>query len=614
MVDTLREQPSTFVLKCLESFPFRALNKAVPEAFPIWETLLTKLHNSEDGYIPEFPYKSCDELVLRIAWLIEMRDEKSPEGQELVLSCRRVLKCVYMQYNGVLERLYKEHDRVQHSLYTLGLHIPLGSDARTALSLQQAIKNEVNGFLVDLSEAKERLEEIIEKEEVTLNEILQEENKVEIVSGSDEDSGDDGGLTIRYQNFPQALNPNQVQLQERLYQNQCVLTCLQPSRRTGSLPELMEILSERIKGDKEVLAVFGSVRQRNGGITDSESIEPWLRRHQHSIECTIGVIKDIEKDLEIKIQKSESPAQLILRHREMNGIADEDAVMSTNVARPRSRSYEHSPLLNRRHSSAIAGTNSTWGEDADMRIGLSERTDRNRLSVNLTTHRPRSASPSKILRVNGGPPVPVRSPSSKSMSSSNGSNSDIIGAIHSSSSIADIHSTNKDMPLAFTRVQSLKSNNSVQVVAGRRKLPGKSRHSWNALSSSKSTGNVSSVKKQKSLFRSESEEVGPWERQVSLLLSCGVIVSHYTIAPAGFPAPKMHVFFNFVWSISQLCTQNCTCIMIVYLLQLSVDSQHIHVGHYMLIQQELEAKTKELRFTREQLHELRRRERELTDR
>ncbi len=516
VVDTLREQPSTFVLKCLESFPFRALNKAVPETFPIWETLLTKLHNSEDGYIPKFPYKSCDELVLRIAWLIETRDEKSPEGQELVLSCRRVLKCVYMQYNGVLERLYKEHERVQHSLYTLGLHIPLGSDARTALSLQQAIKNEVNGFLVDLSDAKERLVEIIEKEEVTLNEILQEDNKVEIVSGSDEDSGDDGGVTIRYQNFPQAPNPNQVQLQERLYQNQCVLTCLQPGRRTGSLPELMEILSERIRGDKEVLAVFGSVRQRSGGITDSESIEPWLRRHQHSIECTIGMIKDIEKDLEIKILKSESSAQFNLRHREMNGIADED--MSTNVARPRSRSYEHShsPPINRRHSSVIAGTTSTWGEDADTRIGLSERTDRNRLSVHLSTHRPRSTSPSKILRVNGGPPV--RSPSSKSMSSSNGSNSDIIGAVKSSSSVGDIHSTNKsDMPLAFTRVQSLKTNHSVQVVTGKRKLSVKSRNSWNALSSSKSTGNVSSVKKQKSLFRSESEEVGPWERQVSLL-------------------------------------------------------------------------------------------------
>lgn len=514
VIDTLREQPSTFILKCLESFPFRALNKAVPDTFPVWETLLTKLHNSEEGHIREFPYHACDELVLRIAWLIEMRDEKSQAGQELVVSCRRVLKCVYMQYDNVLENLYKEHDRVQHSLYTLGLHLPLGSDCRTALSLQQAIKKEINGCLVDLSDAKERLEEIAEKEELTLTEALNEDRKVELtLGGSDEESGDDGGLTMKYQDFPQPPNPNQVQLQERLYQNQCVLTCLQPSRRTGTLPELMELLNERIKGDKEVLAVFGRIRQRNGGITDCEPIDPWLRRHQRSIECTIGLIKDIEKDLEIKVLKSESPAQFQTRHS-----VDEDPQIVP--VRPRSRSHELSPLPLRRHSATIAESNSQWEEYEDARTGISERMDRNRLSVTLSGHRPRSTSPSKRHRVNGGPVVPpVRSPSSKSMSSSNGSNSDII-SVKTSSSIGDLNSTNRDTPLAFTRVQSLKTNHSVQVVAGKRKLPGKTRNSWNSLSGSKSTGNVSNVKKQKSLFLSESSGIGPWERQVSLPSCC----------------------------------------------------------------------------------------------
>ncbi len=77
-------------------------------------------------------------------------------------------------------------------------------------------------------------------------------------------------------------------------------------------------------------------------------------------------------------------------------------------------------------------------------------------------------------------------------------------------------------------------------------------------------------------------------------------------------------FFNFVWFISAILVARLINFIdndrMLLCLQLSVDSQHIHVGHYMLIQQELEAKTKELRFTREQLHELRRRERELTDR
>ena len=510
VVDTLRDLPSTYVLRCLESFPFKPLNKAVPEAFPIWETLLTKLHNSEDGYIPEFPYNACDELVLRIAWLIETREERAPESQELVTSCKRVLKCVYMQYNDILEHLYKEYERVQHALYTLGLHLPLGTDARTALTLQQSIKNEVIGCVVDFNDAKERLEEIAEKEEFTVSEMLLQDRKVDVPSGSDEDSGDDG-LVMRYQDFPQAPNPNQIQLQERLYQNQCVLTCLKPSRRTGNLPELMEILNQRIRGDKEVLAVFGSVRQRNGVINDDEPIEPWLKRHQHSIECIIGIVKEIEKELEIKIIKSESPAMLQLRHKETNGHIDEEPqIVPYTNGRPHSRNHEQSPLLGRRHSSAIV-EQYPWEESDELPNGVMDRTDRNRLSVGnyINIGRPRSASPSKIHRTNGAPPV--RSPSSKSMSSSNGSTNDLVTAVQSSSSIGDLNST-KDTPPAFTRVQSLKTN---QMVAGKRKS--KSRNSWSNLSGgagSKSTGNMTS--KKKSLFRSGSGGIASWDRQVSM--------------------------------------------------------------------------------------------------
>ena len=72
VVEILRELPHSYILKCLESFPFKALNSNVPETFPIWETLLTKLHNSEEGYIPQFPYAACDELVVQIAWQLQL--------------------------------------------------------------------------------------------------------------------------------------------------------------------------------------------------------------------------------------------------------------------------------------------------------------------------------------------------------------------------------------------------------------------------------------------------------------------------------------------------------------------------------------------------------------
>ena len=42
IVEMLRELPRDYLLNCLESFPFIALNRAVPRSFLIWETLLTK--------------------------------------------------------------------------------------------------------------------------------------------------------------------------------------------------------------------------------------------------------------------------------------------------------------------------------------------------------------------------------------------------------------------------------------------------------------------------------------------------------------------------------------------------------------------------------------------
>ena len=505
VVETLRELPHNYVLKCLESFPFKALNEAVPEAFPIWETLLTKLHNSEDGYIPEFPYHACDELVLRIAWLLETWDDRPQDGQELKSSCRRVLKCVYMQYNGVLEHLYKEHDKVEHALYTLGLHLPLGTDLSTALTLQQAIQHEVAGCLIDFNDANESLREISEKEVLTLSEILLEDMKGDARESSGEE-GDDFGLTMRKIEFPLAPNPNQVQLQERLYQNQCIQTCLQPSHRSGTLRELVEILNERVRGDKEVLAVFGRIRQRNGVIGDSEPIEPWLRRHQHSIECTIGLIKEIEKELEITIHKSDSPVQLQNRQKELyvSSCLDDDPQIVPIRPRSRSHEYEKSSSIPRRHSAAIL-EHYGYGDEQHS-------TDRNHLVISQTNHRPRSASPHKILRVNGVPPS--RSVSSKSVSSSTDSSLDIAMSVQTSSSIHDLNSTKDKSPLpAFTRVQSLMTNNSVQVVAGKRQKNGRSPGSWSNLSIS--SGNVSGKKAKKSLYRSRSGNIVSSEIQVS---------------------------------------------------------------------------------------------------
>lgn len=541
VVEMLRELPHDFVLKCLEGFPFKALNRAVPDTFPIWETLLTKLHNSEEGYIPQFPYAACDELVLQIARLLEVCEGRwrregvrgeggggeremevrervgggerggggegkegsgmtrnrsnsgilsnghshSPqEFEQLAQDCRRVLKKVYMQYNEVLEQLYKQHECVQHALYTLSLHMPLGTD-HTAVSLQQAIMEEVKASLEDYGDALERLQELSQSEVLTLSEVLLENqangigrpvgasNGVELVDSNL------GAVRTSTAGLDYTTNPNQIHVQERLYLNQCILTALKPSRRLDNLHQLMELLNERICGDKEVLAIFGSIRQRDGRVKDTEAVEPHLRRHLYSIECAISALKEIEKELQITLPSEPGSPGSTSAEDSCPQIVP-ITLQSVNLE------DEQCPVVGRRPSSDLQDE-CVWEE-----LEMGQRDNRMRLSLPPSHRRPRSASPQKALR---GPGLTFGSSESSGDSATNLANKTSI-----SSSIHDLHST-QSQP-TFTRAQSLKASHTRAVVAG--KVKSKFSIFPNSLTNlSVSSGNVSG-KKPKKLFRSGS--------------------------------------------------------------------------------------------------------------
>lgn len=484
VVETLRELPRDHVLNCLESFPFIELNRAVPRTFLVWETLLTKLHNSEEGYIPQFPYKACDELVMSIAWLMENSVE-----EELVHSCRRVLKCVYMQYNEVLDNLFKEQGRVEHALFTLGLHSPLDKDPHTPLTIKAAIKEEVEACLENYTTALERLEDFQREEAMSLTDMLKE-------GPSELGEGDPTPMDMCM-----TPCPTQIQLHERLYQNQQVLTALQPSRRSGSLKHLLKQLNERIRGDKEVIFIFARVRDRDPSVTDSVPVQPYLRRYQHALELVIGTIKDIEKDLEITIPRVDSPMQLSSRDSAPSSGEEAPQIVPSympSYIRPRSLSYEHvkggvSAAFHRHSVAPILASD-------DEKPMAKTSPPRRNLSV-PHTHRPRSASPQKFLRVSTG----GRMGSMKSVSSGDSSSN-----LQTGGGSASAHDLRSDVPpsLPFTRVQSLKSHHSVQVVAGKRKKGVPIPNSYTNLSST-SAGNVNGK-----YHKSDSEEL--WDgRQVS---------------------------------------------------------------------------------------------------
>lgn len=286
VIETLRGLTGVHILKCLVSFPFNDLNQAIPESFLIWETLMVKLQNSEgEGYIAKVPHAACHDLVSRTGAVLAYLEKHS--NPDLYFQCRRVLKKLYMHYPEITDHLMKENEHLSRALHTLTLHIPLGIDS-SAITLQQAIQDEVTASLIDLKDAIEHLEEL------------------PFQLSSNVSNGIDSGK-VNGKNSMGHHSLTQRQIQERLYFNQCILRGVSPCRRKDNLSQLQEMLQKRIQGDKDVLALFANLRQHHQGLGEVEPVEPKLRHQHHMIECAIAMLQEIKNELAINRSPPASP-------------------------------------------------------------------------------------------------------------------------------------------------------------------------------------------------------------------------------------------------------------------------------------------------------------------
>ena len=467
VVNIIRDNTSDYLSNCLSTFPFKSLNQGVPETLPIWETLLTKLHTNENGYIPCFPYAACDELVFQISYVLEVHKGNPDGDSNTITTCKRVLKKVYMLYGDILERLFEQHAKVERAIHSLSLHLPVGVD-KSAVTLLTTIRKEVVACLQDYHEADDRLSELTKSEQVSLLDILEQGMEKNV------DLPEIAAIPLDL-THSQCLN--QVQIQERLYFNQCVRAALQPNRRRENLAQLLEMLNDRISGDKEVLLLYGLVRQRYHQITDKEPVIVWLKKHQHALECTISVLKDIEKDLCINTKRSsgDPPPPFVPVQVPSPCSTQTDTPHVTLLISSDLRCAPIQLDANSRRASVVSTDSEHWKEVEGERV---EREKHHSLPV-IGRLRPRSASPLKLHRTN----IPcntsnhsidseegVTSPKEEVTSPKEGGAS----LNDSSFSIHDLRGSMKDQPnLAFTRVQSL---NSRPMMAGLKKrfgfLPG----------------------------------------------------------------------------------------------------------------------------------------------
>lgn len=452
VVEMLRELQPNYILKCFESFPLKALNKKIPKTFPIWETLLMKLHNNEDS---QFLHNTCDELALEIGRLLETVKDKPHANADLIHACKRVLRKVYMLYNGVLQSLIKENERIEHAIYSLSLHLPLGTD-HSAVSLHTAIMNEVEACVADYKGTLDRLKDMKEKEPLLSTRML---------GGIPWDGTmeSDEQQVIEFH----APSPSQFQLQERLYINQCIMRALGSNQRSGNLAQLLEMLNKRILGDKEVIALFGSIRMRNEFLSDMDAVEPWLRKHQRAVKCSIAMLKDIEKEQELN--SPPSPTEEFSSSLEDDTSVSPLQYKSNNVP---SNNHLLKPF-NRRGSVAVSVLVNIGEKD-----GEEDETDLKARRHSVPPHceqRPRSASPMKFLRTNGiSRTSSTQHGTVENCSCSSHSSNRSLGGRGNSSSIHDLNSSDLQQPMeAFRRAQSLKAKGSyaVTLVAPQPSMP-----------------------------------------------------------------------------------------------------------------------------------------------
>ena len=457
VLDLLNELSRDYVINCLKSFPFILLNKTTPSSFFIWEMLLTKLKSAEEDYIPQFPYKACDQLVMRVAWLLEAN--KVGRTKE---ACRRVLKCVYTQYKEVLEQLHKEHDHVDHALHILSFRTPFSSEGLCSIvSIRQAFKDEIEASLEDYTTALDSLNDLercdnqshIDSDEGNMHWLLPGRGGV---AGHEDGSvygegnlGDSGELAAR--KMDRILTPSctKLQLHKKLHQNQRVFTALQEDRCSDTLPQMVEFLKERIHQDKEVIDLIEKIQDGNATVDMCVPLQPWLLKYQHALDLAITVLKDVKKDLETSVPRVNSSMQL-----EAMTVAGDDEVIKmvpVSSGRPCKKSIEDKKLYHRHSTAPILDYLTTEEVENHVIRGMCVP----RRNRTVPTHRARSLSPHKLLHVNGH---------MKYVHSTSNGRSRTNLATGVSSSAADLLKTSEYSPiLPFSRVQSLKTCNSILV-------------------------------------------------------------------------------------------------------------------------------------------------------
>jgi hypothetical protein len=283
LVSHIHDIPDETFLEILESIPYRKLVKGMPETVVALDALFSRLDRLKTAHTGKvkFPKSVCDELMVQMSILLEM-GENEPEvfAQELQV-CSRVLKVIIRHYQELREKVGRRCRQMRDLVESLAQHVRIGSDS-AALTLQEAIREEVNNTLKDLKPASEKLEIL------GLTDGTNPGNK----PGSSRTLNKRKSMKsidLGEQTHQDNMSVSQRHIQDRLIQNQSLMNVVKPSSRRGNLPALIDMLGERLRNDKDVLTIMTQIKSEvePGGVSMEEPVEPLILRHIHAFSLLL---------------------------------------------------------------------------------------------------------------------------------------------------------------------------------------------------------------------------------------------------------------------------------------------------------------------------------------
>ena len=331
LVSYIHDIADETLTEILESLPYRNLVKGMPETIVAVDALFSRIDRlkSASNSKVEFPKSVCDELAVQMSVLLEM-GENEPDmfAQEIHVS-RQTLTVIIRHYPELRAKLDTRCKQMTLLVDSLAQHVRIGAEAH-APTLKEAIVEEVNKTLKDLKTSSDKLESFSVGDKINRPGSSRSLGRRKTNKSS---SSSSSSLSVESgEEAPQDdMAVSQRHIQDRLIRNQTLMSMVKPVNRRGNLPALIDMLDERLRNDKDVLAMMSQIKAEVEymGVSMDEPVGPVILRHVHAFGLLLRLWDECQADIVRQEQMEREDAEAEMTVLAMGA---SDGISSTSMA------------------------------------------------------------------------------------------------------------------------------------------------------------------------------------------------------------------------------------------------------------------------------------------